>query len=242
MADIKRTTTSTQIRNLYSDGVSCMNMKFYNTNLGFHLYPYIGKDQNGRSTYDTKNGQQTTVSYDGAFALYQMCHQIIEGKIQEGIITVPCVGASITLERKLGLSGPETVFSLTKNNVNIPFRFQTIQQQIKENGNVVTKIIESGVGAFMKTIEGYLTGVNADRHLDKLTEEYAALNNTNQHNGGNNNAQQPQPQNNNYRQNNNNNYRRNNYNNGNNNYNNNRNNNRNWNNNRNQNFNDYSLQ
>lgn len=245
MAENKHTTTSTQIRNLYSDGISCMNIKFYNTNLGFHLYPFVGKDQNGRSNYDTKNGQQTTVSYDGAFALYQMCKDIINGKISEGIITVPCVGASITLERKLGLNGPETVFSLTKNNVTIPFRFQTIQQQIKENGSVISKTIESGVGAFMMTVEGYLTGVNADRHLDKMTEEYSQLN------GGTNgqqnqNQQNNQPQQNNqqrqFRPNNYNNNKRNGYNN-NNHYNNNRNNGGNWNNNQQpQNFNDYSIQ
>ena len=212
-----------------------MNIKFYNTNLSFQLYPYTGKNQNGRSTYDTKNGQQTTVSYDGAFALYQMAKDIIAGKLSEGIITVPCNGASITMERKLGLSGPETVFSLTKNNVTVPFKFQTIQRQIKENGNVVTQTIECGVGAFMKTVEGYLTGVNADRHLDKMTEEYAKINGDQP-----NNNQQNQHQNYN---NNKPNYNKN-YNNNNRNYNNNNNrnnNNRNWNNNQ-RNFSDYQIQ
>ena len=124
-------------------------------------------------------------------------------------------------------------------------RIRTIQQQIKENGSVISKTIESGVGAFMMTVEGYLTGVNADRHLDKMTEEYSQLN------GGTNgqqnqNQQNNQPQQNNqqrqFRPNNYNNNKRNGYNN-NNHYNNNRNNGGNWNNNQQpQNFNDYSIQ
>lgn len=238
MADKQHTSTSTQIRNLYSDGISCMNIKFYNTSLGFQLYPFTGKDSNGRSTYDTKNGQQTTVSYDGAFALYQMCNQIIDGKVQEGIITVPCMGATITLERKLGLNGPETVFSLTKNNVTIPFKFSVISQQIKENGNVTTKQIESGVGAFMKTVEGYLTGVNADRHLDKLTEEYAKLNGEQQNEQPQQQQNRPNYNNNNFKPRNNNNYN-NNYRNNNNRGNNNNNN---WQQRQQQSFQEYNIQ
>ena len=221
-----------------------MNIKFYNTNLGFQLYPFTGKDQNGRSQYDTKNGQQTTVSYEGAYSLYHMCSEIVQGKVSEGILSVPCVGATITLERKLGLNGPETVFSLTKNNVTIPFKFATGTMQVKENGQVITKQIESGVGNFMEVIFGYLTGVNSDRHLDKMTDDYAKLNNAE----GNNNAQQQPQANNNQRPqyNNNGNYRPRNGNGYNNNYrgNNNRNNggpnNQNWGNGR-QTFQDYNM-
>lgn len=172
-----RTSTSTQIRNMYSDGMSYMNIKFFNTNLSFCLYPFISKDDVGRSTYDMKNGQQTTVNFEGAYALYQTSKDIISGKLQEINLPVPCLaGATLTLERKLGQNGKlETIFSITKNNVNIPFRFHTIEQQLKENGQIVTKVVEAGLGAFMKTLDGYLTGINADRHLDKLTEDFAKI-------------------------------------------------------------------
>lgn len=235
-----RTQTSTQIRNMYSDGMSYMNIKFYNTNLSFHLYPFSGKDQNGRSRYDTKHGQQTTVNFEGAFALYQVCKDIIEGEIQETNLPIPCIGGSLTLERKMGMDGMmETIFSISKNNVTIPFKFATIQLQVKENGQVVTKQIEVGLGVFVKTIDGYLTGINAERHLNKLTDDFAKLQE-------NKNGQQPHQQqkyqnnniNNNYRKNNN--YNKNNnggngnYNHNNNyhnnNYNNNGNNNQNYNN------------
>ena len=172
----QKTSTSTQIRNMYSDGMSYMNIKFYNTNLSFQLYPFTGKDQTGRSKYDTKNGQQTTVNFEGAYALYKAAKDIIDEKVQQTTLSVPCNGASLILERKLGMNGKmETVFSITKNNMTIPFRFNTIQQQVNINGQVQTKEIETGLGAFCKTIEGYLTGINSDRHLDKLTEDYAKL-------------------------------------------------------------------
>ena len=170
----QKTSTSTQIRNMYSEGVSCMSIKFYNTSLSFQLYPYTGKDQNGRSRYDMRSGQNTTVNYEGAYALYQAANDIIMDKVQQTTLSVPCNGATLILERKLGLNGQmETFFSISKNNVTIPFRFNTIDQQVNINGQPQTRTINVGLGAFAKTIEGYLTGINADRHLDKLTEDYA---------------------------------------------------------------------
>lgn len=191
MADNARTTTSTQIRNMYSDGMSYMNIKFFNTNLMFSLYPFMSKDNLGKSSYDMKSGQSTTVNYESAYALYKTAQDIINGNIQETNLTIPCAsGATLILERKLAQNGAmETIFSLSKNNMTIPFRFQTISQQVKTNGQITTQIIETGLGVFIKTIEGYLTGINADRHLDKLTDDFAKLqegndNNQNGSNGG----------------------------------------------------------
>ncbi len=173
-----RTQTSTQIRNMYCDGVSYLNISFYNTNLSFRFYPFLGRDNVGKTTYDLKNGQNTTVNFEGAFALYQAAKDIIEGKSKESLLTIPCAaGATLTLERKAGQNGQmETILAINKNNQFIPFVFQTATQQVKDDhGKVETKVIETGVGVLLKTIEGYLTGINADRHLDKLTEEYAKL-------------------------------------------------------------------
>ena len=194
-----KTSTSTQIRNMYSDGMSYMNIKFYNTSLSFQLYPFTGKDQNGTSNYDTRNGQQTTVNFEGAYALYRVANDIIQNKVQQTSVSIPCNGASLLLERKLGMNGQmETVFSITKNNMTIPFRFNTITQQINQNGQIQTQTIEVGLGAFAKTIEGYLTGINADRHLDKLTEDFAKLQEANaQQQPQQNNQQRPQYNNNN---------------------------------------------
>jgi hypothetical protein len=90
----------------------------------------------------------------------------------------------------------ETVLTLNKGNASIPFKFSTQQVQVKENGQYVTKQIESQLGAFGKILEGYLTGINADRHLDKLTDDYVkAINSSNQQQD-NNQQQQFQPNNN----------------------------------------------
>lgn len=221
MQENNKTATSTQIRNLYSDGMSYLNISFFNTNLAFRFYPFSGKDQNGRSSYDLKAGQNTTVNFEGAYALYQVSKDIIDGKVNSTNLPIPCAGgASLTLERKLSQDGKmETLFTINKNGISIPFKFQTINQQVNENGSIITRTIESGLGAFMKTIEGYLNGINADRHLDKLTDDYIASQNNADTNSSNTkpNNQYSNSNGNNYR-NNNNGYRKP-YNNGNGNYN-----------------------
>ena len=209
------TTTSTQIRNFYSDGMAYLNISFFNTNLSFRFYPFAGKDQNGRSNYNMKAGQNTTVNFEGAYALYQVANDIISGKVNATNLPIPCVGgASLSLERKLAQDGKmETLFTINKNNVSIPFKFATINQQVNENGVIMTRTIESGLGAFMKTIEGYLNGINADRHLNKLTDDYVASLNNNQNNSSGSSNNNQQYSGNNYRQNNSN-YRKNYNNNG----------------------------
>lgn len=209
-----RAQTSTQIRNFYSEGLSYLNVKFFVSNLSFSFYPLLSKDSNGISKYDLKNGQQTTVNYAGAYAIYKIASDIIDGKITECDLTVPCLAGELKLKRELGIDGKyQTVFSITKNNVTIPFKFKVIEVNTKVNGQPVVTYIEHDLGAFQKTIEGYLTGINADRHLDKLTEEYAALQqgqNVTQNNNQQGNNNQQNYGNNNYG-NSNNNYRNNGY-------------------------------
>lgn len=171
-----RTATSTQIRNMYSDGISYLNMKFFNTNMSFQFAPFVSKDATGRSTYDQQKSLMTTANFEAAFAIYKAANDIIQGGegAKGSLLNVPCAqGASLTLERKIGQNGQmETWFIITKNNASVPFKFNTHQIQVKENEQMVTKVIESGLGALVKTLDGYLTGINADRHLDKLTEDF----------------------------------------------------------------------
>lgn len=203
MANNQKTSTSTQIRNFYSDGMSYLNVSFYNTNLSLKFCPFISKDNMGRSTFDLKNGQSTTIDFERASALSQIADDIIDGKVNELDLPIECLGGSLDLHRGPAADGTiETVLTLTKNGMTIPFRFKTMTYQVKENGQTITKILECGLKAFKSTVDGYLTGINADRHLDKLTDDYIKLQEAN-------NPQQPQQQ-----QRNNNNYRNNNYNNG----------------------------
>lgn len=211
MANEVSTNTSTQIRNFYSDGLSYLNTSFFNLRLSFKFYPYIGKGQNGLSTYDMKNGQNTTVDYEGASALSQIIEDIIDNKIQECDLPIPCAaGATLKLHRGMGNEGKiETVFSINKNGVEIPFVFKTMSYQVKENGQFVTKIIECGLKSFQKVLDGYLGGINSDRHLDKLTDDYVKAQGNNGNNGGGNQNNGGNYRNNNYRKGNyNNNYKK----------------------------------
>ena len=178
MADnFQRTTTSTQIRNMYSDGMAYMNIRFFNTNLSFQLYPFMNKDQNGRSRYNMKAGLSTTVNFEGAYALWKAATDIINGTVTEMNLVIPCANdATITLERKMNQQGEyETLFMISKSNNTVAFKFTVTPIQVKENNQIVTKVMETGLGVFVKTINGYLEGINADRHLDKLTDDFAKL-------------------------------------------------------------------
>lgn len=215
MSNTQQKGTNTQIRNLYSDGISYMNTAFFNTNLSFKFYPFMKKDQNGRSTYDLQHGQGTTINYEGAAALHYLAKGIIDGNIQETNLPIPCAGgASLTFERKMSMNGSmETIFSISKNNVIIPFVFKTLQCQVKENGQVTTKTIEVGLSAFDAVLQGYLTGINSDRHLDKLTEDYVKSLDQNNNQQQNNDTGYNNYRNNNngFKKNYNNNYRNNNF-------------------------------
>jgi hypothetical protein len=192
MADYtpKTSGTSTMVRNFYSDGMSYINIKFYNTLLSFSFHPFVSKDATGRSVYDNQKSLMTTVNWESAFAIYMIAEDIIYGRNTSPCsIVIPCASdASLILERRiipmLNTTTPvmETIFSIKKNNEMIPFKFKTQQVQIIENGQSITKVVESGLGAFAKTIEGYLTGINSERHLNRLTDDYIKSQQGNQNN------------------------------------------------------------
>ena len=164
--------TTTLIRTIYSDGFSYVVIKFYNTNLAFQFVPFQRKDETGKNIYDQTKAQSTTITQDSAYALFKFGTDLLEGKIQEGQISVNGNQSTITIEKKFGPTGLETVLSITKNGQVIPFKFTTQTAVVKENGQSVQKFIDSGLGSFTKMLEGYLTGINSDRHLNKLTDDY----------------------------------------------------------------------
>lgn len=206
-----RVNTSTQIRNLYSDGMSYLNISFFNTNLSFKFYPFLGRSNVGRSNYDLNNGLNTTVNFEGAFMLHNICTELIEGKRNDVDLTIPCAqGAQLMLQAKPNGNNVDVIFSIMKNNITIPHKFATMTYTTKNvNGQPETVTVQTGLGAFMKTIEGYLTGINADRHLDKMTEDYVkSLQNDQQQNNNQNNNRPNNYGNNNYRNNNNGGYKK----------------------------------
>jgi uncharacterized protein DDB_G0289917 len=172
------------------------------------MSPFLNKDANGRPNYDLTKSISTTVNFEGAYGLYDMANKLIQHPTMTGGVDIPCNGAMIRLERRTATPS-EVFFTINKNNDSISFKFTSYQTTLNENGQQTQQTIESGLGAFAKTVEGYLTGINSDRHLDKLTEDYAKLRGGNQQGGpqrGNfpqNNYQRNNNYNNNYRKNNN---------------------------------------
>jgi hypothetical protein len=164
---------STYIRTLYSKEYSALMMSFYNYNLSFNFMPYVGKDHRGQDYYESKLHQSTSVNYEAAAFLYISAMAIIDGNQEYVEAVLQCNNkASLTFRHRTDIDNQiETYLIIEKNNATIPFRFPTRECRIRKDGKVVTKIIPSGLGVFAMVIDGYLTGIGANLHLRKLTEE-----------------------------------------------------------------------
>lgn len=168
--------TTTLIRTIYSEGLSYMVIKFCNTSISFQFVPFVRKDEQGKNVYDTQRSQTTTLNWDSAYALLKFGQDIIDNKVTEGSIQVNGNQSTITLDHKTDqiTNQPITIISLTKNNSTIQFKFSIQQVSVKNSitNQFQTSFIPAGLGAFIKMLEGYLTGINAERHLNKLTDDY----------------------------------------------------------------------
>jgi hypothetical protein len=169
----KRKPLTTVIRNLYSPGFSSIVVSFYNYNLSFGFSRYIGKNNAGMSEYE-KSYLTTTVNYEGAALLYQIAMLIIYGKYSENEIktVLQCNNnATLTFEYKYDQNNQFVAYlTINKNNESISFKFATHTYKVKEDGQIITKVMQSGLGVFAKIIDGYLTATGADRHSDKLPD------------------------------------------------------------------------
>jgi hypothetical protein len=166
---------STVIRSFYAPGYSSMTLTYFNTYLSLRFYQYDGKNDIGLSHYDLKNGMTATVNYEGASFLYLAAMSILEGRNSEkGMRAVlPCNKAALIFEYKSDQDNQMAAYlTIEKNNQSILFKFKTHQVQDNENGQMITRVIQSGLGAFAMMLEGYLTGIGADLHLSKLPDNF----------------------------------------------------------------------
>ena len=62
--------------------------------------------------------------------------------------------------------------TIAQNNEAVSFKFPIHIVEFIENNQVSAKIIQSGLGVFALTLHGYLTGIGADNHLNKLPESH----------------------------------------------------------------------
>lgn len=164
---------NTYIRTLYAPEFSYVRMSFFKTNLTLNFVPYLGKDNIGRSQYSQTEFISTTVNYEGAAALYLAATSILDGNKNQVELVLPCSNnVTLIFECKPDENNQMTAcLVIDKNNGTIPHRFGTMQYRVKENGQMVTKVIQSGLGVFAKTLDAYLTGIGADLHLNKFSED-----------------------------------------------------------------------
>ena len=167
---------NTYIRCLYSQGYSSLMLSFLKTNLVFGFTPYIGKDSTGQSQYCREKFLSTSVNYEGASYFYQTAMLIIKETDPKKQITAKLLcnnNTTLILEYKPDEDNQMSAYLvINKNNDTIKFKFKIYQYQEWEEGQVVTKIIQAGLGLFLKVLEAYLIGTGANNHLNKLSEEF----------------------------------------------------------------------
>ena len=180
MSKYNKNAVSMFIRALYSKGLSYLQMSFYQRNFSFRIVPCNGTKNSSlgfpTDRYDESQALITSANYEGAAALYQAAMSILNDKYagNQVKITIPCNNdTTLELEYRPDQDNQMATFlAINKNNMTNSFKFSTHSYTVRENGQMVTKIIQSGLGAFAKTIDGYLCGVGADLHLSKLPEDY----------------------------------------------------------------------
>lgn len=161
------------IRTLYAPEYSSLMMSFYKTHLTFAFSPYSGKNESGFPQYDIKRHVSTTVDHEGAAALYLIVKKILQGDEMPTRLILPRYHqATLTFKYEPDESNQMRAYLLLdKNRETIPFQFAIHQYQVKENGQVVTKTIQSGLMAFEKVLEAYLTSTDAAKYLNKSAGE-----------------------------------------------------------------------
>ena len=175
MYNNNKPSANTFVRNIYSPGFSCLKLSYFKTNLTFSFNPYKSTDNNGRSQYDTKTFLSTSINHGGAAYFYAVAMPIITGKDTETHIEATLTSSNnttLTLEYKPDQNNQMCAYMvIRKHSEIIPFMFPSRTYKAIENGQVVTKLIQTDLIAFVKILDGYLSCTGAERHLSKLTDE-----------------------------------------------------------------------
>lgn len=169
--------TSTMIRTIYSNGVSYLTIRFYNNNLSLSITPFVGKDQNGKNKYDNEKSVSTVgVNYELASSFNKLISDALDGKYNDDVIQIIFDlwdQSKLIFERKRDQNNKLCYWLIIdKNGLVGQFKFESTNVGCVINGQPSQQVIESGLSHFNNILTGYLIGINADRHLDKLTEEY----------------------------------------------------------------------
>lgn len=175
--------TTTQIRTLFCD-TSYLNLKFYNNRLALTICRKIGIDQNGKPMWD--NGPTTTVTYEKAVQLIEACKLATQDPWKPREVTAQEthneVATNLSVIDSKGPKGFVATLTISKNNEVYSFTFESMNVKVKNDttGQMTDLQIQTQLITFKRILESYVDGINSDRHLDKLTDDYVKANGDNQ--------------------------------------------------------------
>jgi hypothetical protein len=166
---------NTYIRTLYSPGFSYLAMSFFKTNLTLNFVPYIGNDSQGLNQYCRKTHLSTSITLQGAAYFYLTAMSVIseeDSKKQVESVLQCRNGTTLIFEYKPDQNNQMNAYLvIKKNNSAIPFMFSTLQYAANVNSQMVTKVMHADLLVFAKILDGYLAGIGADIHLNKLGDD-----------------------------------------------------------------------
>jgi len=163
----KKESANTHIKTFGSPGFSSLTLSYYKIYLTFKFNPYIGLDDMGFDKYCTEKDKfrSTSIDYTGAANLSPIIRSILDGPDSKKEVTIPLqCGSSATLnfEYKTEQDGHMGAYLvISKDNVTIPFKFSTYQQQIYKNGQWVTMVVQVDLAAFSKILDKYIAAIDA---------------------------------------------------------------------------------
>ena len=176
MKQNRRNQPSTYVRILRSPGYSSLLIFYYGERLTFSFAPYLGEDYKGHHQYSQSEFLRTTFDYEAAVCLYLIAKSISDGKDPENQrhFVRNIYNMTLTFEYRPDENNEMSAYltiANKDNNKTIQFKFETHPYKVMEKGQMVEKVIQSGVGVLVKTLNGYLSGIGANNHLNKFTDE-----------------------------------------------------------------------
>ena len=168
---------NTEITTICEPGFASLLMSYFKTYLTLDFAQWLYYDNIGRSTYCQKTRKSTTVNAEGAKLFYQLSKSIIDGSASgKQVETVlPCKrDTSLIFEYKPESDGQMMAYlSINKEDKTIRLRFPLHYiEEVDENGQTVTKVIQRGLGTFAKVMYGYLVNKVVSHTVDKLPDKF----------------------------------------------------------------------
>jgi hypothetical protein len=168
--------TNSQIRIIYAPGYSYLVMSYFRRNLVLNFVPWLSKNHLGKDEYSKEVFLSTSIYHDSAAFFYLQASRILDGKDSGEPIEVvlPCNNdTTLTFEYRPDENNQmSTYLTINKNNQTIPFRFPTTEYQEKVDGQMVTTVMQTGLGIFSLILGCYITGSAADLYLNQNNVAY----------------------------------------------------------------------